>query len=239
MRRFALFWLAALITGCASSPDVSYTPPMRQYHGTVSKAQVYDPLEPVNRRVYKFNAQFDDYVFIPVVNGYRAIVPDYVDQRISSFLSNIGEFRNATNATLQAKPILVLNDIGRFGINTTVGLLGLYDPATHLGLKQQKDDFGKTLAVWGIGTGSYVVLPVLGPSNVRDTVGMVGDALAFSFALPSHIESSAAYNATQYGLRPVNTRANNDFRYHESGSPFEYEIIRAVTTKMRNMEVEN
>lgn len=212
---------------------------MRQYQGsTVSQTAVYDPLEPANRRVYKFNAQFDQYVFMPVVHGYRAVVPSYVDQRISSFFSNIGEFRNATNSTLQAKPATALNAVGRFGINTTVGILGFYDPATHLGLKQHKEDFGQTLGVWGIGPGSYTVLPIFGPSNVRDTIGMVGDALAFSFIVPGNVEGTPAYNATQYGLKSVNTRTNTDFQYHESGSPFEYELIRFATTEARKMEVE-
>lgn len=164
-------------------------------------------------------------------------MPDYVDDRISSFFSNLGEFRNVTNSALQGKPDKAFTGIGRFAINSTVGLLGLYDPASEIGIIQHKEDFGQTLGAWGAGSGAYIVLPVLGPSNVRDTVGMVADAVAFSFVVPSDIQDETAYSLMQYGLKPVNTRANNDFRYHETGSPFEYELVRYVTTEGRRLAV--
>ncbi len=200
---------------------------------------VYDPIEDTNRRLYKFNAQFDKYVFIPVVDTYDFIVPEYVDSRVSSFFSNIWEFRNATNSALQAKPDKTVSSIGRFAINSTIGVLGLYDPATNIGLKEHKEDFGQTLGRWGIKPGAYIVLPILGPSNVRDTVGMAVDMVAFSAVLPGNIKDETAYKTIQYGLKPVNTRANTNFRYNETGSPFEYEIVRFVTSEGRRLAVEN
>ena len=234
----------SLLTACAADSNVSsYKDPARQYtranieENAKEQFVIYDPIEGTNRSLYKFNAKFDKYVFLPIVDSYDFVVPDYVDDRISSFFSNLGEFTNVTNSALQWKPDKAFTGIGRFAINSTVGLLGLYDPASEIGITQHKEDFGQTLGVWGAGSGAYIVLPVLGPSNVRDTVGMVADAVAFSFVMPNHIQDETAYSIVQYGLKPVNTRANNDFRYHETGSPFEYELVRYVTTEGRRLAV--
>jgi phospholipid-binding lipoprotein MlaA len=240
---------ATVLAGCASTnaqptAEEAYTPPARQFvtpqgeEYAREQFRVYDPAEGVNRGIYKFNAKFDKYVFLPVVKGYDTVVPEYVDNRISSFFSNIGEFRNATNSLLQAKPKKTATAVGRFAINTTVGILGFYDPATKIGLKQHKEDFGQTLGHWGVGPGAYVMLPILGPSNVRDTVGIVGDALAFSAAVPNDTEDTVTYKVVQYGVRPVNTRANNSFRYNGTGSPFEYDLVRYITTETRRLAVE-
>lgn len=234
----------SVLTACAADNDASsYKDPARRYtradieENAKEQFVVYDPIEGTNRDLYKFNAKFDKYVFLPIVDGYDFLVPDYVDDRISSFFSNLGEFRNVTNSALQGKPDKAFTGIGRFAINSTVGLLGLYDPASEIGIIQHKEDFGQTLGAWGAGSGAYIVLPVLGPSNVRDTVGMVADAVAFSFVVPSDIQDETAYSLMKYGLKPVNTRANNDFRYHETGSPFEYELVRYVTTEGRRLAV--
>ncbi len=234
----------SLLTACAADNDASsYKDPARRYtradieENAKEQFVVYDPIEGTNRGLYKFNAKFDKYVFLPIVEGYDFVVPDYVDDRISSFFSNLGEFRNVTNSALQGKPDKAFTGIGRFAINSTVGLLGLYDPASEIGITQHKEDFGQTLGAWGADSGAYIVLPILGPSNVRDTVGMVADAVAFSFVVPSDIQDETAYSIVQYGLKPVNTRANNGFRYHETGSPFEYELVRYVTTEGRRLAV--
>lgn len=239
---FATVLSCLILTACAADRDVStYQPPMRTLPSVEAEKRddVYDPIEDTNRRLYKFNAQFDKYVFIPVVDAYDFIVPEYVDARVSSFFSNIGEFRNATNSALQAKPDKTVSSIGRFAINSTIGVLGLYDPATPIGLKEHKEDFGQTLGRWGVKPGAYIVLPILGPSNVRDTVGMAVDMVAFSAVVPGNIKDEPAYKIVQYGLKPVNTRANTDFRYNETGSPFEYEIVRFVTSEGRRLAVEN
>lgn len=232
------------LTGCASDQNnLEYQQPMRHYKRSADQEKaskqfmVYDPIEQTNRNIYKFNAKFDKYVFLPVVDAYKFVVPEYADQRISSFFSNIGEFSNVTNGALQGRPDKVLSGLGRFAINTTVGLLGFYDPATHIGIKQHKEDFGQTLGVWGVGPGAYVMLPVLGPSNVRDTVGMVVDTVAFSAAVPDRVEETTPYRIVQYGVKPINKRANTDFLYHDSGSPFEYELVRYITTEGRRLAV--
>lgn len=250
MRKFSLSCLVSVIpfflSGCAADTDISgYQKPMRELNRTESYEQVrarfvvYDPIEGTNRSVYKFNAKFDKYVFIPIVDAYDFVIPDYVDRRFANFFSNLGEFQNATNSALQAKPDKTATAVGRFAINSTVGLLGLYDPASSMGLSQHKEDFGQTLGYWGVEPGAYLVLPILGPSNVRDTVGMAVDMLAFSVIVPDKISDEAAYKIVQYGLKPIHTRANNSFRYHTTGSPFEYEIVRSVTSEGRRLAVEN
>lgn len=130
-----------------------------------------DPWEGFNRGVFAFNNTADEYLVQPVARGYRKITPTIVDQGIANFFNNIGEIKNMTNALLQGKPGDVLVDGGRFVINTTVGVVGLFDVASFIGLKRESEDFGQTLAVWGVGPGPYLVLPFLGPSNLRDGAG--------------------------------------------------------------------
>jgi phospholipid-binding lipoprotein MlaA len=127
-----------------------------------------DPLEGFNRAMYSFNETVDDYLLKPVARGYRAVLPDPVRARVSSFFDNLLEPMNVINNLLQGKPVRAASDLGRFAVNTTLGLLGLFDVATPMGLERHEEDFGQTLAVWGVGEGPYLVLPFLGPSTVRD-----------------------------------------------------------------------
>lgn len=199
---------------------------------------VSDPLEGMNRNLYVFNAQLDRYVLLPIVDGYTYVVPGVVRSRISHFFENIGEFRNFTNATLQANPEKMGTTLGRFMVNTTVGLLGTFDVASDMGLHRQNEDFGQTLGVWGVGPGAYIVLPFFGPSNVRDTVGTAVDLVAFSLVVPNDIEDETAYKVAFYGVQPVNMRYVNKFRYFESGSPFEYEFVRYGSERIRELQIQ-
>lgn len=198
---------------------------------------VADPLEGANRRLYKFNAQFDRYVFIPVVETYVDVTPRFVRDRVSAFFLNIGEVNTFINAVLQASPRKAATTLTRFTVNSTIGLLGLFDVASRLGIPRESEDFGQTLGSWGVGAGPYLVLPVLGPSNVRDAVGTALDWATFSFIIPAGVEAEPAYMAAQYGLQPVDTRYRIPFRYHSTGSPFEYELVRFATMKARDVEV--
>ena len=135
-----------------------------------------DPWEKTNRAIFSFNDSIDTYALKPVARGYDAVTPKPVQQLVSNFFSNLGEFRNAFNATLQLKGKEVLTSIGRFGINTTVGMLGLIDVATPIGLEQKYEDFGLTLAHWGTPSGPYVVVPFLGPRTLRSGVGILPDS---------------------------------------------------------------
>src|SRR5512143_3987250 len=106
--------------------------------------------------------------------------PNFIENRVSNFFSNISDLRNLLNAILQLKSQQAAQTFARLVYNTTFGIVGLWDPATAMGLPQRREDFGLTLGYYGVGAGPYLVLPLLGPSNVRDTAGLVTDSLAFS-----------------------------------------------------------
>jgi phospholipid-binding lipoprotein MlaA len=200
---------------------------------------VYDPMEGFNRRVYKFNAQFDEYVFLPVVRGYETVMPDYVEDRISNFFNNVLDIRNLINSALQLKGQTTLTTGGRFLINTILGIGGLWDHATGWGLPQQPEDFGQTLGHYGVGDGPFLVLPIFGPSNVRDTAGFGVDLAAryFYLSVPLGLDDSTA-GALAYTLsNSIDTRHQLHFRYYQTGSPFEYDLVRLLYTKKRELDI--
>ncbi len=142
----------------------------------VAEDQVRDPWEGLNRGIFKFNDAADRYVVKPVAEGYVNVVPGFVRRGVGNFFDNLGTPAVALNQLLQGKGKLALSDTGRFLINSTIGLGGLFDVATGSGLPAHQEDFGQTFAVWGIGSGNYLVLPFLGSSSVRDGTGQVFNA---------------------------------------------------------------
>ena len=153
---------ALLLSGCASLPPDAGSNPR-------------DPLERFNRQTFAFNDRFDRYLVKPAAEGYVAVVPDAFRLCIANAFSNVGEIGTAVNDILQAKPAGAATDTGRLAINTTLGVFGCFDVASRMGLKRRTEDFGLTLARWGAGTGPYLVLPILGPSDVRDGIGLAPD----------------------------------------------------------------
>lgn len=135
--------------------------------------EVSDPLEPVNRAVYTFNDYFDRGVLKPVAKGYVAVVPDFARTGVRNFYNNLLEPITIVNDALQGKAHNAVSDTMRFAFNTIFGVFGLIDVSTGWGLERHKEDFGQTFATWGFGEGWYLVLPFLGPSNVRDGVGLI------------------------------------------------------------------
>lgn len=148
---------ASALVGCATV-DQEYT-------------DERDPFEGFNRAMYTFNENLDQYVAKPLAKGYQYITPGPVDRGITRFFSNIDDVRNALNNGLQLKFQPAASDIGRFAINSTIGVLGFTDPASEMGMEKHDEDFGQTLGFWGMGPGPYLVLPVIGPSSGRDLVG--------------------------------------------------------------------
>jgi len=139
----------------------------------------YDPWEGFNRSVFSFNEGADRIIAKPLAQGYRAITPDPVERSISRVFSNLAEVRNVLNNLLQGKPGQAANNGGRFLVNSTLGLLGIFDVADKMGLsKTDNEDFGQTLAHWGLAPGPYVMLPFMGPSTLRGAVGLPLDSLA-------------------------------------------------------------
>ncbi|QQC66606.1 MlaA family lipoprotein [Paraburkholderia ginsengisoli] len=148
-----------LISGCATGPD----------------RKPGDPFEPVNRVVFNFNDGVDRYVAVPVAKGYQKVTPQPLRTAVSNFFSNLGDLSNAANALLQLKFTDATEDIMRFAFNSVFGLGGLLDWATPAGLPKHHQDFGLTLGHWGIPSGPYLVLPLFGPSTVRDSMGLIVD----------------------------------------------------------------
>jgi phospholipid-binding lipoprotein MlaA len=164
-----------------------------------------DPLEPINRGVFKFNDALDRAVTKPVAQGYRAVVPPPVRGGITNFFGNFRDVTTAVNNLLQLKIPRAASDVGRVLINSTVGILGFFDVASRLGLEKHDEDFGQTLGHWGMGPGPFLMLPFLGPSTARDTVGLVGDY----FTDPEfYIFNHSPENYIVLGTRVINLRAN-------------------------------
>lgn len=135
---------------------------------------VKDPLQPINRKIFKFNNTLDQYVLLPVAKTYKNRVPALVRGTVGNFFSNLREPWNAVNHLLQGNPTLTYKSLGRFTVNTITSL-GLADPATQLGINSRDEDFGQTLGKWGVKSGPFLMLPVLGPSTLRDTTGRFAD----------------------------------------------------------------
>lgn len=163
-----------------------------------------DPLEPVNRAIFGFNEGLDQAIIKPVAEGYRAVVPGMLRAGVTNFFSNVEDVWIAVNNLLQGKVEQGLGDVMRVAINTTFGLLGVIDVATDAGLDKHNEDFGQTLGRWGLGSGPYLVLPVFGPSSVRDGIGSMFDS---SVDPVVNIGDVRARNTT-YVVRVADRRAN-------------------------------
>lgn len=160
-RMATLALLTATFLGCASVPP-GYQDPR-------------DPWEPYNRAMHQFNKDFDTVFWKPVAEGYRAVTPEAVDRGVTNFYNNLRDFTSALNNLLQLKLSRTVSDVGRILVNSTVGLLGFVDVASNLDMPSYKEDFGQTLGYWGVPPGPYFVLPILGPSSLRDAISLVPD----------------------------------------------------------------
>jgi phospholipid-binding lipoprotein MlaA len=163
-----------------------------------------DPLEPLNRVVFGFNDAADRAVIKPVARAYRAVLPGVVRTGVSNFFSNLEDIWISMNDVLQGKFQQGVDDFGRFLFNSTFGVAGLFDFASDLGFPKHNEDFGQTLGSWGIGSGAYLVLPILGPSTIRDGFGLLLDTQA---DLVFQIDGVPVHNSL-YATRAVGTRAN-------------------------------
>ncbi|MDR3398678.1 MAG: VacJ family lipoprotein [Pandoraea sp.] len=171
---------------------------------TVTNPNPADPIEGFNRSMYTFNDTLDKAVLVPVAKGYRFAVPEPARDMVTNFFSNVGDVYNFANNLLQLQITAAAQDLMRLTINTFFGVGGLFDFATPAGLPKHSQDFGVTLGKWGLPDGPYLVLPLLGPSTVRDTVGMAGNM----FIDPTSYIKPDWVSYTIYGVRLVNTRAN-------------------------------
>ena len=160
--------------------------------GWAGKIESTDPYQGINRLTYQFNLVLDDYIARPVAKVYVAVVPDLAERGVSNIFDNIDEATNVVNDLLQVKFVQAANDMGRLLINTTIGIGGLLDVAEYLGLsKSEGEDFGQTLAVWGLPRGAFVMLPLIGPSTMRDLPAKLVDKLTDPL---SYLDDTAARN---------------------------------------------
>ena len=205
---------------------------------------IYDPWEPMNRNLYEINATLDKYVMLPATNVYKLVLPAPVRTGVKNFYDNLNELPTAFNSLLQGRFKKVAISFTRFLINSTFGLLGVRDLASrNEKLPRQHEDVGQTLGYWGLGPGPYFVMPIMGPSNVRDTVGFGGDILILYVEVAMIYQATGVDNGTPLDLadlimRGLNIRANTAFSYHSTGSPFEYEMVRFIYTKKRELDIQ-
>ncbi|MEM8815003.1 MAG: VacJ family lipoprotein [Pseudomonadota bacterium] len=193
IRRATLLCAVAVLAGCASNKSLE----------SDAAAAPTDPWEGLNRPIYAFNTSFDRYTLKPVAKGYGAVVPAFARRGVSNFSTNLLAPPSALNNLLQGKPVRSLSEITRFVINTTVGVGGLIDWATMGGIERHHEDFGQTLAVWGVADGPYVVLPIFGPSTLRD-----------AFAFPVRVVSDPLFHVSDSSLRdPLVILRTIDLRY--------------------------
>jgi phospholipid-binding lipoprotein MlaA len=223
----------------AKRPISEHVDPDREY----VMDRVSDPFEGFNRRMYRFNYHFDRFVFLPIVKVYSTILPDFAEKGVSNFFNNVREIKSFYNSVLQWQGKSSVDTAARFGINTTIGIVGVWDPATRMGIQKHPEDFGQTLGHWGVGNGPFIVWPIFGPSNLRDTTGLVVDRIAMDKIIYNGILRHKSDNTKDqvkfYGgiLNAIDTRHRTAFRYHGTGSPFEYELIKLFYTEGRHMSI--
>ena len=205
---------------------------------------INDSLEPFNRRMYAFNTQIDKKIVYPASRIYAAVVPKPIRKGISNFYNNFSEIPTFVNSVLQLKPGKAVNALGRFVVNSTVGVLGVADVAKNMGMKRDPETMGDTLGHYGVKTGPFLVLPVLGPSDLRDAVGAGIDLI--SEGAVRRVEKlffdTGVFDKNVYGFtKPVVTGLNASsmigMRYGDLNSPFEYDLVKAIYYNYRKIQV--
>jgi phospholipid-binding lipoprotein MlaA len=195
------------MSACATHSGGRAIPPKSGYQQEeISNGEVSDPLEGLNRATFGFNNFLDRILIEPVARGYHAIVPGPVRTGMRNFLRNLRSPVNAANQILQGDIEGGASDVARFAVNTTVGIAGLFDIADNMGLHYEYEDFGQTLGTWGIGQGPYLVLPILGPSTVRDTVGLAVDTYADPLRIYLYNTDNEGWQYARVIMTAIDTR---------------------------------
>ena len=224
-----------LLAGCATPPPADDPDAVAEFK------QTNDPLEPMNREIFDFNMAVDRAVFKPVAQGYRDYVPEYGRDRVRDFVRNLRAPLTFANDVLQGEPDRAMQTLMRFTFNTGFGALGLFDLASPGGIPYHEEDLGQTFAVWGVGEGPYLVLPILGPSNPRDVAGMAGEWVAdpVDYAFWRAGTSWASYG--RGGLSGLDKReANLDTLDDiERTSVDFYSAVRSLYRQHRESEIKN
>ncbi len=203
---------------------------------TAPKGQTYDPLEKVNRVTFKFNDFVDKLVLKPLSQGYVAIVPRQGRKMVSNFFDNAAYMNTVLNDFLQGKGKQGSADFGRFLLNSTVGIGGLFDPATKAGLVKHNEDFGQTLAVWGAPQGAYLVLPVYGPNTVRDVPDLASSTLTSGLFWAGYfvLAPEVTIPLGILSAADLRSRASNALRFVNESALDPYVFTREAWIQHRN-----
>lgn len=163
-----------------------------------------DPWESINRPIFRFNDTIDTYALKPLAQGYQWVTPQFLEDGIHNMFRNLGDVTNLANNVLQLKPHAAGVDTARLIVNTIFGLAGFFDVGTKMGLQRSDEDFGQTLGYWGVGSGPYVMLPLLGPSTVRDAIAKYPDTYTEPYRYMDHVPT----RNTAIAVDVVDTRAS-------------------------------
>jgi len=234
--------LSVTIVGCAKAPEKSNLAATESI-----KISNSDPLEPVNRVVFSFNNIFDRLVLRPIAVVYRGIVPEFVRNRVTYSLNNLSMPITAVNNVLQGELAKAGVSTSRFLINSTVGLLGFFDPASSMGLESKNEDFGQTLTVWGVPSGPYLVLPFIGPSSPRDFTGFLSTSLLDPMYQVGGGSTSSSLRTYRMTTGAVDFRSQNIevFDDLQNNSVDHYAAVRSFYSQSResqaadNMEIDS
>lgn len=209
-----------VLSGCATT----------QIDEQGNEVKIVDPYENMNRKVYAFNDKVDEYVAEPISDAYKYVTPEFVQTGVANFFSNLKVINTVLNDMMQAKFGQGAKDTGRFTINSTLGMLGLFDVASEIGLEHHEEDFDQTLAVWGVPQGSYIVLPLLGPTTSRGIPGAAFDTAA----------NPASYvGAPVQLLQMLNARANAEgaLKFIDEAALDPYVFTRESFLQWRNFMI--
>ncbi|TAN65747.1 MAG: VacJ family lipoprotein [Magnetospirillum sp.] len=225
----------ALVAGCATPPPADDPEAVAEWE------QVNDPLEPVNRAVFEFNRAADTYAIKPAAQGYRAVMPKFGRDRVHNVLSNLNSPLTFANDVLQGEPDRAVQTLFRAMLNTSFGLLGYADVAAEAGIPAHEEDFGQTLAVWGVGEGPFLMLPIFGPSNPRDTVGLVAEFFADPFDIAMGNMGREWISYTRGGMTGLDKRESllDTLDEIERTSLDYYASLRSLYRQHRASEIKN
>jgi len=208
-----------MLAGCASNPHSGST---------------YDPVEKVNRGMYWFNSKLDKFLLKPLSDGYIAIVPKQGRQLVSNVFDNALYVDTILNDFLQGKGAQGASDVGRFTVNSTIGIGGLFDPATSMGMEKHEEDFGQTLGVWGVNQGAYFVFPVYGPNTARDAPGLaVSTATSGVFWAGVFLNPAASIPIAVLAAIDERSRAENAIRFVNESALDPYVFTREAWVQHR------
>lgn len=234
-RLAAPLFVLALAAGCATPPPADDKEALAEFE------QTNDPLEPMNRAIFDFNDAVDKALIKPVAQGYRAVVPAFGRERVRDVLNNLRSPIVFANDVLQGEPDRAMQTLMRFAFNTGFGIGGLFDLAAPGGIPYHDEDFGQTFAVWGMGEGPYLVLPILGPSNPRDAGGLAVEWLADPFDIWMDNTGRDWAIWTRTGVGGVDKRENylDTLDEIEKSSVDYYAAMRSLYRQRRAVDVKN